>query len=370
MNLGQGQESLFSLIPKELILEIIQYLDDPRDIDKFLLLISYQLNNNDWVTIFKLSMPYYYKETLKNYNAKIVYYRILFNRMYTIERSNKIMASSSKYYISSDYRHCVLSTEDSIVPTGYTGDLGLPKPIDLNINNPSPTFPKRYLGSIIILDDYNDKLLYKNNYGDYELEDVRYLYLEGILSISFMNTICLLEMDDIDILEKLFLDVPDIDFSNFVDNKTAKSLEYVIRNEVYDYSNMIGDIREYYSDYPISLDMHQIIMKYIQIELEDLICMILGIDDENIKYVNDLIEKLPTVLNGEDLSILIDIILSNAFNFDSMIKLWNRYNLEEKIGRERILKFFLETVTKGAIYDVRIIVFLSNLKVVREEYLK
>src|SRR4029078_7215535 len=61
------------ILPKELTLIVLSYLDEIKDIEKVLFEFSVSLTNSDWITLFKLNNLEYYVYNLKNYNAKEIY---------------------------------------------------------------------------------------------------------------------------------------------------------------------------------------------------------------------------------------------------------------------------------------------------------
>ena len=76
---------------------IISYLKDTKEIDTFITSFNINLTNKDWLHIFSLRYPKFYKNNIINYNVKEIYYGFIQNKVNSqidIIENNDLMPDS------------------------------------------------------------------------------------------------------------------------------------------------------------------------------------------------------------------------------------------------------------------------------------
>ena len=419
-------------LPKEIIIDIISYLDNPIDIANYLDLLDIKLNNNepllnnnDWVTIFRVQFSELYTESLKKYDVKNVYYGILINKIHVKQYNDEIYQKPFGTCGVSDFQRelymidpYAMNLTDNTYSSGsiglsgntyISGSVNIPinlnntvgyssfVPVNSNVGNVnvgsfntfggypietrvvsnvskyehihSPIEGDRYYSTLIL-----KRLILEEDVLCY-LSAVKYLFL-NVNTINF-STAILMNIDDPEVTSKL-LDDKVISCKDLIDVNTPKSLEHLLKrlcvtNDVGKLIELKDAVMEAYIENEIDLTIHRILCKYLNFSVKSIIKILIKLDESYEDIIKDFIEKLPKELSIEDLDLLVNRIsnLDHNLNFYNVKLLWIKYSLEDKITSDEIITMYTNLLRSGHKNDdeIGMIVLLSNLNIIKNKYL-
>lgn len=329
-------------IPKEIVIEVISYLNNPGDIDKYLQVYNFDLSNNDWITLFKLNLLEYYTDSLSKYDVKLVYFGMLLN-----EISYKDIKDLSTMAMGA----------------------WSPEPMDIN--------KEEYM-----MNKYNS--MYTKDEKIYYEQASKYLYLE--VNRKFNDIMFLIHLNDLDVIKRIFEDHP-AGIERYPDNRFRrrvvtidslidypKLLEYVLVNRLIPYDDFEFNLFVLYSNTKVDPEIHKIVVKHVELTLDLLIEILVFLNELNNEYIPDFFDKLPKDLSEEDLQYFRRGFLfgpDSPFNATTIIQLWNKYNLEKRFNRDYILSHYRSLLheSRSDEHYYKLVTFLANLDTVRNAYL-
>ena len=266
-------------LPKEIIINILQYLDvntentENTDLDTISLLNVYpiELTNNDWGYLFSLRFNKYFTKYLYTSNTDI---KDIYLEMLLLEPVLHYLEDNVEDNMYDIYNH-------------------------LNVKN-----ALKYL----MLRGF----IYPDVHAIANIDDIELLYLDYIRQ---------------DINGKLYsTEKLDDHLIVFIADNSLRILEHIFKNKLYNEDNIKGYILEAYQNGLINLNTTKLIFKYITFTNSELLDILIYYDSNEMESYYYIFDMLPDDIDVEYLSRHLINYSEYHQNFDTFEPLWNKYS--------------------------------------------
>lgn len=261
-----------NIIPKELYLGILSYLDVSTEVKntsqletlKVIEAFPLELTNNDWIYLFTLRFPRWYKKSLYHLNTKEIYLELLIMEpiLYDLTDSG-------------------------------------------NVSNPEQ-FPQalKYLMLEGFIREDTETIA--------ELDDVDLLYLKHVRQDLERKIYATNKLDD--------------DIIVFFYENSINILKYIFEHKLYDENNTKKYIMEAYENGNIKLYTTELIFKYINFNENELIGILLYYESNDMNSYNYIFDKLPEYIDPKLIGKRLTDYSEERYVLDNFVPLWDKYN--------------------------------------------
>jgi hypothetical protein len=93
-------------LPKELIILLVSYLNDITYVKFILDIYTFEMSQNDWLTLFNIKFSEYICDNIKSYNIEYLYYgALIYSNIWIkpIHFATNLVSSISKFYGNEKY---------------------------------------------------------------------------------------------------------------------------------------------------------------------------------------------------------------------------------------------------------------------------